>query len=236
MNTTRKEGRVWALSAPLEVVTFDIYRNIHKGIRAELFGVTGAAGSVDPQDERAVGALTQRVRGLVTLLDGHAAHEEQFLTPLIQRQSGSLASAITDDHGALEGQIHQLASALETLPSGGPARRLAVHRFYLGVASFTSAYLEHQAAEELDVMPALATGYTVGELSKVNDAIVSHIPPEAMAASLSLLLPAMNVEDRTEMLAGVKASAPAPAFAGILGIARSVLAPADYEVLATRVV
>jgi hypothetical protein len=53
--------------------------------------------------------------------------------------------------------------------------------------------------------------------------------------TMSLLLPAMNVEDRTEMLAGVKATAPAPAFAGILGIARRVLAPADYEVLARRV-
>jgi hypothetical protein len=56
-----------------------------------------------------------------------------------------------------------------------------------------------------------------------------------MAATLSLLLPAMNIEDRTEMLRGIKASAPAPAFAGVLDLARGVLTPADYAALAERV-
>ncbi|MDX2019737.1 MAG: hypothetical protein SF187_05805 [Deltaproteobacteria bacterium] len=34
----------------------------------------------------------------------------------------------------------------------------------------------------------------------VNAKILAEIPPETMAASLSLLLPAMNVDDRVEML------------------------------------
>jgi len=45
----------------------------------------------------------------------------------------------------------------------------------------------------------------------------------------------MNIEDRTEMLRGIKASAPAPAFAGALDLARGVLTPADYAALAERV-
>lgn len=235
MNTTQREGRVRALSAPLEVVTFDIYRNIHKGIRGELFDITSAAGSADPNDEVATRALAQRFTGLVALLEGHAAHEDRYLAPLIQRQSVPLASTIVQDHGALEGQLHQLGEVIQRLPSAKPARRLATHRFYLGLASFTADYLEHQAVEELEVMPALATGYTVQELLKVNAEILAAIPPDTMTATLSLLLPAMNVEDRTEMLAGIRASAPPEAFAGVLGLARGVLAPADYAALAARV-
>jgi hypothetical protein len=56
-----------------------------------------------------------------------------------------------------------------------------------------------------------------------------------MAASLSLLLPAMNVDDRTELLAGMKAAAPPEGFAGVLGLARAVLPPADFAALASRV-
>ena len=41
-------------TAALETVTFDFYRDIHKGIRAELFAVTHAAGSVDPHNVAAV--------------------------------------------------------------------------------------------------------------------------------------------------------------------------------------
>jgi iron-sulfur cluster repair protein YtfE (RIC family) len=234
MINKREEGRVWALSAPLEVVTFDIYRDIHKGIRAELFGVTTAAGSVDPHDDEAIAALLQRFRALVGLLDGHADHEDRYLAPLIQRQSGVLAAAISQDHGALEGQLHQLASTLENISSSKSERRRATHRFYLGVASFTSAYLEHQSVEELEVMPALATGYTVEDLLRVNAEILAEIPPETMTASLSLLLPAMNVDDRIEMLAGIKATAPPQGYAAILGLARAVLPPADYATLAER--
>ena len=47
-------------SAPLETVTFDLYRDIHKGIRNELFAVTVAAGNVDPGDDDAVVAVGAR--------------------------------------------------------------------------------------------------------------------------------------------------------------------------------
>jgi hypothetical protein len=147
----------------------------HKGIRAELFGVTSAAGTMDPRDEAALSALSRRFRALTSLLDEHAAHEERYLTPLIERQSRPLAKFITHDHGALEAQLHRLGAAAEELPS---KRRETLHRFYLGVASFTSAYLGHQAAEELEVMPALAAGYTIEELVRVNAAIMAEIPPK----------------------------------------------------------
>ena len=33
---------------PFDAVAVDLYRDIHKGIRTELFAVTTAAGSIDP--------------------------------------------------------------------------------------------------------------------------------------------------------------------------------------------
>ena len=41
--------------------------------------------------------------------------------------------------------------------------------------------------------------------------------------------PAMNVDDRTELLGGMQQGAPAEVFAGIWGLAGSVLPPADRD-------
>ena len=58
----------------------------------------------------------------------------------------------------------------------------------------------------------------------VHQQIVGAIPPDEMARTLALMLPAMNLDDRTEMLGGMRAEAPAEVFEGVWGLAHSVLA------------
>lgn len=48
-----------------------------------------------------------------------------------------------------------------------------MHRIYLGIASFTAEYLDHQATEEVQVMPVLATRYTLEALLKAHHEILS---------------------------------------------------------------
>jgi hypothetical protein len=55
-----------------------------------------------------------------------------------------------------------------------------------------------------------------------------------MGVALSLMLPAMNVEDRTELLGGIRMGAPAEVFAQVMGLAQAVLTAADYDALAAR--
>ena len=83
-------------------------------------------------------------------------------------------------------------------------------------------------------MPALSDALEMPGLLAMHNAIISSIPPDEMARSLALMLPAMNLEDRVEMLAGMRAGAPAEVFAGVVAIAEASLAPADMEALAIR--
>ena len=46
-----------------------------------------------------------------------------------------------------------------------------------------------------------------------------------MAKSLALMLPAMNIDGRTELLGGMRAGAPAEVFDGVWSLAGSVLDP-----------
>jgi hypothetical protein len=74
----------------------------------------------------------------------------------------------------------------------------------------------------------------VEELIAIDQAIVATIPPEEMASGLSVMLPAMNVDDRVELLSGIREGAPLKVFAGICALAESVLTPEAWTATATR--
>jgi hypothetical protein len=221
--------------APFESVTFDLYRDIHKGIRAELFAVTGSAGRLDPGDRPARVALADHVGRVVDLLVLHAEHEDASIQPAIEEHMPAYAEHIAADHLAIEARLVDLrALANEAVDAPRETQRSEVHRTYVELASFTSAYLAHQDYEERVVMPALETAIGVDAIIAVHQSIVSSIPPEQMAATLAIMLPAMNVDDRTALLGGMKAGAPAAVFEGVWGLAASVLTPADHAQLADR--
>jgi hypothetical protein len=224
-----------AETAALETVTFDIYRNIHKGIRHGLFSVTLAAGEVDPHDQPGVQAVAQRWSDLVAVLVAHAEHEDDFVQPEIARFAPAYADEIAEAHPRLEAQMAELEILADRAAESCPEQaRILTHRLYLGLASFTAEYLQHQEFEEFEVMVMLSQHLTFDELLTIDNAIVASIEPDMMAACAALMLPAMNIEDQTELYEGARMGVPAEVFDGMLMLARSVLEPVRYQALTQR--
>lgn len=222
-------------SEPLEfgLVACDLYRDIHKAIRGELFGVVAESGRLDPSDHVGRGALAAQVHSVVGLLIGHAEHEDRHVQPAIEAHLPQLAEIVESDHTALEDRMETLVEMADGIVyAARPERRPRLHRLYLELSSFTGDYLRHQDVEERVVMPALETAIGVAEVVAIHGAIVGSIPPEEMAASLALMLPLMNIEERAEMLGGMRADAPPEVFDGVWNLARSVLSPSDHIALA----
>lgn len=236
MSVINNPTRLTVENVAFETITVDIYRDIHKGIRAELFAVTASAGSVDPGDRESLTGLAGRVRDLAALLESHARHEDDFFQPLVEVHTPVLAEVIARDHEHLDAQIGALEVLAErAADSARVERRLAAHRLYLGLASFTSEYLAHQGLEELEVAPALAASVGEDELAAVEAELIASIPPDEMMSSLAVMIPAMNVDDRAGLLGGMKAGAPPEAFAAVWNLAERVLAPADAATLEARI-
>jgi hypothetical protein len=224
-----------AETAALDTVTFDIYRNIHKGIRNGLFSVTLAAGSVDPHDAAAVKAVADRWSEMVEVLVAHAEHEDQFVQPEIERFAPAYAVEIAEAHPRLEAQMAELEILADRAAGACSEQvRTLVHRLYLGLASFTAEYLQHQEFEEFEVMVMLSQHLSYDELLAVDNAIVASITPDMMAKCAALMLPAMNIEDQTELYEGVRTAVPQEVFQGMLMLAESVLQPERYGLLLTR--
>ena len=220
---------------PIQPVVFDLYRDIHKGIRAELFAVTTSAGRLDPSDAEGRADLARHVAGVVDLLVSHAEHEDRAVQPAIELHLPELAETIASDHEGLERRIASISAlAAEAVGAAGFALRGEVHRIYLELAAFTSAYLEHQDTEERLVMPALEQAVGVDAVVAIHGAIISGLTPEETATSMPVMLPAMNVDDRVELLGGMREHAPAEAFAAVWGLAGSVLTSADRAATAAR--
>jgi hypothetical protein len=223
------------LTSAAAVETIDLYRDIHKAIRAELFATTVQAGSLDPSDRQSRLDLATRADGLVWLLESHAEHEDTGIQPAIEVNLPELAEQIHADHLALETRIVGLRDLSATIAeTGGPSARSAGQGLYVELAAFTSAYLAHQDLEERVVMPALAAAVGPEVVFGIHMGIISTIPPADMARSLALMIPAMNIDDRTELLGGVQATAPAEVFAGIWGLVGSVLPAAEVAPLGAR--
>ena len=218
-----------------DLVAVDLYRDIHKGIRAELFDVTLAAGRIDPSCRADRAAVAGHVFSVGQVLESHAEHEDVHLEPVLLEHAPALAEQIERDHHVLEVRfnfVSELAQA--TVDAVTADQRRLMHLLYLELSGFTSAYLAHQLVEERVVMPAVEQAIGPEGALGVHIAIVSSIAPEEMARSLAFMLPAMNIDDRTEMLTGMKMTAPKEAFDAITGLARSVLEPADFTALAAR--
>jgi len=200
-----------------ELVAFDLYKDVHKGIRSEMFSLIESAGNADPSDRCARVAVSDHVRSVVAFLDMHAEHEDAAILPDLEAHLPAMAERI--------------ATAAD---AAGPDQRRLTHQLYLDLAAFASSYLAHQDFEERELMPALFEAVGFEAVLGIHQAIVGAIPPAEMVTSLAVMLPAMNLDDRAELLGGMRAGAPAEVFQGVWSLAGSVLAPADRAALATR--
>ena len=225
------EQRPTATTAPdtFRLAVVDLYRDIHKGIRSELFSLVETAGRTAPGDEVGRAALASHVREVAGVLESHAHHEDTVINPALESFLPELTERISADHEHLDGLFANVVDLADTT-----ADRRDLQLLHLDLAAFTSRYLAHQDLEERVVMPALEDAIGPEAVLGLHVAIVSSIPPPEMMRSLAFMLPAMNLDDRAELLGGVRATAPPQAFDGVWSLAASVLDPADHVALARR--
>jgi len=214
-------------------VTVDMFRDIHKAIRSELFEVTLAAGRVGPLDVEGRAEVARHVVRVRDLLVGHATHEATHVEPVLEEHLPEMAEVLAREHASIEARLEELvAMAAWAAAAEGPAARARTHRLYLDLAEFTARFLDHEDYEERRVGPAIEEAIGPEGAAAVHQAIVSGVSPAQRATSLAVMLPALNVDERAEVLGGVRLGAPAEAFAGVWALAESVLTAQQVRELA----
>lgn len=216
--------------------SFDLYREVHKGLRHALFDLTVEVGRADVTATDVRQEVIDRALGVVALLHAHHGHEDTFIQPLVEAHAPRLAAIIEAGHIETEQDLVEIEGRLTRLARAGGSEEVAAGReLYSYLALFTARYLAHMALEEGAVMAELRAALSLDELEGIEVALRSAIAPPLMVQFMGVMLPAMDVEERTSMLAGMQDGAPAEVFEMFRQAAESSLSADDYSAVAARI-
>ena len=212
---------------------FDMYATIHKALRAYMADTLLAVGRMDPLDETELAGTTERVLQLLGFCGAHLKHENAFVHPAIEARAPGASDRIGHEHEEHVRDIARLADMVAALRLAAPAQRpAAALALYRALGLFVAGNFQHMHVEETAHNAVLWARYTDAELVALHDALVASIAPEEMMTVARWMVPFMNPQERAGMLAGMRAQAPAPAFAAVLDLVRPHLTAGEWLKLA----
>lgn len=210
----------------------DLYAGIHKALRAYMADTLVAIGRTDPTDAGEVVGAVDRVVALLALCASHVHHENEHMHPAIEARAPGVSASVAGDH---DGHLHHIAylrAQALALPTLSEAERpAALHVLYLTLAGFVADNLQHMHVEETRLNQALWAHYGDDELRGLHDALVSTIEPPEMMQVMRWMLPSLNAPQRLQVLQGMQASAPPPAFEAVLDLVQPLLSQGDWAKL-----
>lgn len=212
---------------------FDLYRNVHKGIRRSLARLIEAAGALDPSSGPEVTALEQHLRSVARVIEAHHRHEDTFVGPHLERAAPPLFADMERDHVALAHDLDRLLASAANLADDPADRARRAHGFYLDLAGYVGRYFAHLDQEERAFNVALQSTYGDAELVAIERAIVEAIAPDLKAEFLTHMLPALGPAERDDLFAELALGAPEPVLNGLLDLAGLVLPPREAGRLRT---
>lgn len=215
---------------------FDLYGQVHKGIRLALSGMCQQAGSIDASEEERVRSFIEEFGRIVIILEAHSHDEDAHLNESYEKYAPETLRELEDEHEGLERELGKLVGLVDKLSSSQPGsteRRELWYRVGKDLNRFTAHYFIHLQREEGPGMTALWNNLTDDELKVLSINIRSSIPPQTMAIFMHYMLPSISHEERAEMLGEMKQFAPVEAYAGMLALAQSRLDSNSWNKLQT---
>ena len=213
----------------------DLYKDIHKGLRSFLIQQLATAGPLDLADNQRLQRFNLQLQKLMALLDEHGMHEDKWLHPLLKELDPVLAEKAEAQHQCLDDSIAIVCdkySQLAQLPA--IQRAEPGHQAYLLLAEFVGAYLTHMHLEESEVLVLLQRAYSDAELLEIQQQLRSSVAPQRMADYLHIIIGALNIDERTALLAEMQQFAPPEVFQGACQMSADLLSVNDWAALQQR--
>ncbi|WP_207779288.1 hypothetical protein [Zavarzinia aquatilis] len=213
---------------------YDFYGPIHKGLRLGLSRLMLRLGSQDFTDSVSAAALLADLRAQLALSAAHLEHEETHLHKALDARLPGAARTLEDQHRGHQTRFAQLARLMAALEAAPVAEHPAHgHGLYLAFSAFVAEDFHHMHEEEAVTGPILHRLFADEELQAIEMTIIASLTPDENIAYMRLMLPAMTPAERAGLLSGMKAGAPAEAFAAVIELAAKPSLPArDFDRLA----
>lgn len=211
---------------------FNIYAIIHKAIRLFMTDTLAAVGSMDCNDAAHNAKVLNQVRELAAICRSHFLHENAFLHTAMEARRPGSSTQVEAEHGHHAWAINRLEELTKAVERAqGDARQAANNALYRYLTLFIAENFVHMNVEETTNNEVLWATHTDAELIGIEQAIVASQTPEEAMMTMRWMMPAMNANERAEMLQGIRQHAPAPVFDGVLGLAQAHLSVPEWNKL-----
>jgi hypothetical protein len=189
---------------------FNIFNQIHKGLRALLFDTSLCLQQTDFTNETEAEDALNRVREAVLLFDEHAHKEDHFVLPAIAAFEPSVVDCFEKEHEKDVALSNALTAAVETffLLTNDSERLAAGRELMLSFTEFTIFNLQHMAKEEDLINTLLWRYYSDEEILKIQHQIVLATTPWLNDFYSKWMLRGINTPEATRWLQAVQATAP----------------------------
>ncbi|MGC5328056.1 hemerythrin domain-containing protein [Brevibacillus sp. SYSU BS000544] len=212
-----------------------LFTPVHKGLRHALSRLSFQAGSLDMENDADVQAFEAEWKKVYALLEFHAENEDAFVQPFIDQLDSTVAGKLEKEHQASEDLLIDLNNRLTKLVSMDAAeRKIHTFSFIQSLNQFLALYWNHMETEEKELMDTLRKLSGTEQLMDISLSMHKAVPPDVMLDFLFYMLPAMNMQERTQLLTGMKRSAPEAFFQKVISVAEQVLEKHDFTSLQTR--
>lgn len=211
---------------------YDLYGNIHKGLRRTECLLLSRLGANDFADAAATDKLLADLRRLLAMAAAHVRHEDTEIHAALNGRgiATGLVDEQHDDHRAAFAALEDRIAAVEAAPAAHRAE--AGRALYLAFAAYIADDFAHMHEEETVTAPLLWRHFTDEELLAIEMRIIASLPPEENMAFTRMMLPAMNPDQRAALVVGMLQAMPREVFAAVVEFAiRPSLTEADFQAL-----
>jgi hypothetical protein len=228
------------------ISSVDAFTPIHKGIRAMIYSLSSRLQSTDFADPVATAAVLDDLRHefaqgvpaacVLCLLHSHGRHEDDGAFPAMGPFAARLVAELIRDHREFEErlsvvQVHGNALRALTDPA---ARVRAGKALTLEMNEFFARYFAHMNREEAELVPLMNRHLTDEQILALIGAIEGAIVPDRFHAYLRWMYPALNVEELTEIFAGMRAEAPPAVLREFVATAEAVVPAERWRTVRAR--
>ena len=210
---------------------YNIFNQIHKGLRVLLYDTAAMLGRTDFDDTVQYEAAAKRVREVMNMFDSHAHHEDTHVLPLIEEYEPAVVEAFEQEHITDHALGQKLGGSIMALDQAVDSSA----RYQLGVSltrsfvEFMIFNLQHMQKEETVLNSILWRYYSDEELLDTNKKIVGSIPPHEANFASGWMMKGLSDTEITIWLRAVERSAPAPVFRSLIDIAERELEHARFR-------
>lgn len=211
----------------------DLYAGIHKALRHFMTDTLHRVGRMDPNDADDRRRTLAQFDELMDLCEQHVHHENDFVHAAIEARQPRGAARTADDHVEHIAHIAALREEARSMAQAESSARPALAlRLYRHLALFVADNFQHMNVEETQNNAALWANYRDDELMALHHRIVSSLPPQENLMVMRWMMPAITPAERAQALGGMRAGAPAEAFAAVIDTVRPHLDDHAWDRLA----